>query len=596
MKKYYLLIAFFISFFGFSQSIIQAEYFWDNDPGTGNGISLDALDGNFNQALETVFRNTSTLPPSGNHTIGIRIKGQDGNWSATYRKVFKVIENINTNIPVKVTQAEYFWDNDPGEGNGNIMLAFDGNFNQALEAVFQNNAILPSNGNHTIGIRVKAQDGNWSAAYKKVFKLIENFDTNIPVKVTQAEYFWDNDPGEGNANIMLAFDGNFNQALETVLQSNAVLPSNGNHVIGIRVKTSNNNWSPVFRKAFRLSDNNNSNNLVKITQAEYYWDNDPGQDNGNPMLAFDGNFNQALETIVQSNANLTQEGNHILAVRVKSSDGNWSPVFKKVFKISFDTNTNATGKILSAEYFWDDDITNGGTLLAFDGNFNQTLETVFNTTTNIPQSGIHKISVRVKSEDDTWSPTYSRIVAINVVYNETITLVSPVNGSTNVPLNENLVWNTISNVSNYEYQVSTSPTFDNIVASGVLNGSTVQMNNLQINTLYYWRVRANENGNVSLWSSVWSFLTGTTLNNEDYEILSGIELYPNPTNNFLYLKTNDISEIVSYSIYSIEGKKVMENKYNSENPIDVSNLSDGMYIINFKSKNKEQYKIKFLKF
>ncbi len=515
MKKYYLLITFFISFFGFSQSIVQAEYFWDNDPGAGNGIALEALDGNLNQALETVFKNTSNLPSNGNHTIGIRIKGQDGNWSAAFRKVFKMQESVNTNIPVKITQAEYFWDNDPGEGNATIMLAFDGNFNQALETVFQNNVVLPNN---------------------------------------------------------------------------------GNHIIGIRIKTNDNNWSPVFKKVFKVSDITNSNNSVKITLAEYYWNNDPGQGNGNPMLAFDSNFDQALETVLQNNANLPQEGNHILAVRIKSSDGNWSPDFKKVFRLSFDTNTNATARVLSAEYFWDDDITNGGMLLAFDGNYNQALETVFNTTTAIPQAGIHKISVRVKSEDETWSPTYSRIVAINVIYNETITLVSPVNGATNVALNENLVWNTISNVSNYEYQVSTSPIFDNLVASGVLNGNTVQMNNLQTNTLYYWRVRANENGNVSLWSAVWSFTTSTTLNNSAFETSKMVELYPNPTSDFLYLKTNDVSEIISYSINSMEGKKIMENNFNAEQPIDVNNLSDGMYLINFVSKNTTLYNVKFLKF
>ena len=86
----------------FGQQITQAEYFWDNDPGPGNGIALTALDGNFDQAFETVFTNNATLPSVGNHVLHIRVKGQDGNWGPTFRRVFRVSTATNTNLEVKI--------------------------------------------------------------------------------------------------------------------------------------------------------------------------------------------------------------------------------------------------------------------------------------------------------------------------------------------------------------------------------------------------------------------------------------------------------------------------------------------------------------
>ena len=36
-----------------------------------------------------------------------------------------------------ITESEYFWDTDPGAGNANTMLVFDGNFDDMLEAIFE---------------------------------------------------------------------------------------------------------------------------------------------------------------------------------------------------------------------------------------------------------------------------------------------------------------------------------------------------------------------------------------------------------------------------------------------------------------------------
>lgn len=237
-----------------------------------------------------------------------------------------------------IQQAEYFWDNDPGQGNGNTLLALDGNFDQALETAFTNSANLPSEGDHVFYVRVKSQDGNWSPVFRKVVRIRPNNDSNFGVKIVQGEYFWDNDPGSGNAFNLLAFDGNFDQAFESVFSNISTLPSEGDHVLHVRIKSLDGTWGPVFRRVFRITSNNNTNLQVRIEQSEYFWDIDPGFGNGVPLLAFDGNFDQAQETISNSLTLPGAPGLHVLHLRTKAADGNWGPVFRKVigFDVAFD--------------------------------------------------------------------------------------------------------------------------------------------------------------------------------------------------------------------------------------------------------------------
>jgi hypothetical protein len=505
-----------LSFCGFSQTVTQAEYFWDADPGEGNGITLQAFDGNFNQALETVFSNNATLPSIGNHTIGIRIKGQEGNWSSIFGKTFRVVANNSTNNTVKITAAEYFWDNDPGEGAGTVMLAFDGNFNQALESVMKDNLALPAFGDHVIGIRVKGDEGNWGTTFKKVFRLTTNNNSNTLVKVTTAEYFWDNDPGDGTGTTMLAFDGNFNQALESVMKDNLALPAIGNHVIGIRIKADDGNWGTTFRKVFRVSENNNSNNLIKITQAEYFWNNDPGQGNGTAMLAFDGNFNKAIESIVANNATFPNPGLNVLHVRVKADDGNWGIIFSKV-------------------------------------------------------------------------------VGVNITYNEKITLVSPANNAIDIPLNSSFVWNVLTGAGSYEYQCATDSQFASIIQTDIVFNTSILFSNLSTNTLYYWRVRANVNGEVSLWSDVWSFTTNSVLSNTDFENENQIVVFPNPTSQYINIQSKNASDSFDFTINAMDGKEVLSGRCSQNIKINIEYIAIGTYILKIKNSLGDIEHIKVIK-
>ena len=231
--------------------VTGAEFFWGtNDPGQGSGTELLAFDNSFDEALESVFKNSISLPSTnGIHLFNIRVKDEDGNWGPLYKKAVS-IENSLTLRDIKVTGAEFFWGtNDPGQGSGTALLAFDNSFDEALESVFKNSISLPSaNGIHLFNIRVKDEDGNWGPLYKKAVS-IENSIALRDLKVTAVEYFWGlNDPGAGNGYTVLAIDNAFDEALESVFKAGVYPPLAGWNLFNIRAADEEGNWGPLFKK------------------------------------------------------------------------------------------------------------------------------------------------------------------------------------------------------------------------------------------------------------------------------------------------------------------------------------------------------------
>lgn len=77
-------------------SIMQAEYFWDTDPGFGLGTPVLATDGSFNSAYEQLNKTEITLPPLGLHVFNIRIKDNAGVWGPAFKNVISVQTTLGT--------------------------------------------------------------------------------------------------------------------------------------------------------------------------------------------------------------------------------------------------------------------------------------------------------------------------------------------------------------------------------------------------------------------------------------------------------------------------------------------------------------------
>ena len=71
--------------------LLQAEYFWETDPGPGNGFPLSAVDGGLNTAFEQAMA-SATTPATGLHKLGIRVKGNDGTWGNLLSAVVDVLQ------------------------------------------------------------------------------------------------------------------------------------------------------------------------------------------------------------------------------------------------------------------------------------------------------------------------------------------------------------------------------------------------------------------------------------------------------------------------------------------------------------------------
>ena len=112
----------------------------------------------------------------------------------------------------------------------------------------------------------------------------------------------------------------------------------------------------------------------------------------------------------------------------------------------------------------------------------------------------------------TWSPVWT------FVTRDYVTLSSPANAAANTTLNPTLNWTPHTGVGSYTLQVDVSNLFNTgalqtfqkaYINSTDGNGDTQQgISGLAANTVYFWRVRANNTIDSSAWTTRW-FSTGT---------------------------------------------------------------------------------------
>ncbi|MCD0478765.1 T9SS type A sorting domain-containing protein [Chryseobacterium sp. LC2016-29] len=184
--------------------------------------------------------------------------------------------------------------------------------------------------------------------------------------VSQAEYFWDTDPGVGNGTAVSAADGTFNSVFEQLTKTGIAAPSNGLHKFSIRIKDNTGVWGPIFSNVINVQQNQTSA-LMAISQAEYFWDTDPGVGNGTAVLAADGNFDSSFEQLTKTGIALPASGLHVFNIRIKDNTGVWGPAFKNVINVQAPTSTGCW-QTLSAGAEYSLGIKTDGTLWAWGNN------------------------------------------------------------------------------------------------------------------------------------------------------------------------------------------------------------------------------------
>ena len=367
-------------------NITRAEYFFDTDPGFGNGTTISLVP-SANIINDTVAVSLSTLL-TGIHILYIRSRDANGKWSSTNRRLFY---RSNVLTSPNITRAEYFVDIDPGFGNGtsipittapNIINA---NFNLTISSL--------SSGLHNLFIRSLDGNGRWSVTGRQLFYKTGSVLSNI----VAAEYFVDTDPGFGNGTTIPVTassnisNANFNLSITSL--------SAGLHNIFIRSLNGIGKWSVSARQLFYKTGN--SGIASNIVAAEYFIDTDPGFGNASGIVLTPSPdiINNAFPISLTS----VSIGIHQLFIRSKNANGMWSVTGREIFYKS--SNSAIVSNITKVEYFLDSDPGFGNGV-----NVPVTANTdIQNSIINIPLTntteGIHNFYLRSKNTAGNWSIT-----------------------------------------------------------------------------------------------------------------------------------------------------------------------------------------------
>ncbi len=139
------------------QEIVEAEAFFDADPGPGQGMPLTVTP----QGLVVDFSGSvvaEDLSP-GLHKAFVRVKDAEGRWSVSLDQPFAIVVPQEVDPTVEtIVAAEYFIGEDPGVGMGAPMEVIPGS--PALMLGEDDLAGLDA-GAHILSVRVKGVNGGW---------------------------------------------------------------------------------------------------------------------------------------------------------------------------------------------------------------------------------------------------------------------------------------------------------------------------------------------------------------------------------------------------------------------------------------------------
>jgi flagellar hook assembly protein FlgD len=175
--------------------------------------------------------------------------------------------------------------------------------------------------------------------------------TDTQSDIMEAEFYIDDDPGEGKGEPMDPYDGKFDEPQEKLIaQIDISGLADGVHTAYVRTRdVANEKWSdsvgaefvvdtvpphvtditvepdPVTKDYVRISATA-TDALTNITRAEFFIDHDPGIGKGVPMDPQDDSFDSPSEGLVKENWYVCDlpEGEHTVYVRACDQAGNWT--------------------------------------------------------------------------------------------------------------------------------------------------------------------------------------------------------------------------------------------------------------------------------
>ena len=212
-------------------------------------------------------------------------------------------------------------------------------------------------------------------------------------QITQIEYFFDTDPGLGQAT-SLSVTPSEDVEIDQLVDLTGLEP--GFHDFNVRVKDESGDWSSVLSKPFFID--NDLGFSTDIVAAEWFIDIDPGFGEGESM-----SISAAHEITIDDfiEAEDLSTGAHLMNIRVKDENNKWSPVLSAPFYI--DQNNGLAPKIDYIEYFVDDDPGYGNGIPYTDFTEAAVLSEVFFANMTDIGEGQHNFVIRMRNQTELWS-------------------------------------------------------------------------------------------------------------------------------------------------------------------------------------------------
>lgn len=138
-------------------------------------------------------------------------------------------------------------------------------------------------------------------------------------------------------------------------------------------------------------------------------------------------------------------------------------------------------------------------------------------------------------------------------------LLYPLDKSKDVPTELDFLWKSVNNATSYKIQIALDSTFDTFVINDFSNTISYKYNDLNNNTVHYWRVQSQSGNSISPWSSFRVFVTNIS------NVLSIPKLLI-PSNNSNLNSTkltfvwNKVRNANSYDLTIAEDDKLILNK------------------------------------
>ncbi len=390
-----LLVSFCLLYFAFAaKAQMQIEYFYDrNDPGVGNATTLPTT---FNTDSEISIELDVASLPLGFHTLHVRTKNDLERWS--FAEVFP-FELKSRNQVVLLSDAEYFFDDDPGYGLGQTFGA------QGASAVFdieeKVDATALARGFHNLFVRGLAEDGAWGIPEVHLVYIDQSGQTNI---VDTVEYYFDIDPGFGLGDILTTSGGAIVDIEEKVSTDGLEM---GFHNLFLRPKLEGGEWGLPQSAVFYVDPSGQSANIDTV---EYFLNEDPGYGLGT-LIPITSGIGVSVDIDEKIDAQGITPGFHNLFIRPKLEGGNWG-IFESSL-IYVDPSGQVTN-IDTVEYFVDVDPGYGnGAIIPLTSGVAPQVDIDEKLVTSGLERGFHNVFIRAKLEGGTWGMPETSLIYVD---------------------------------------------------------------------------------------------------------------------------------------------------------------------------------------